>query len=193
LAASAVRRREPIGLEVSIAGFRAQNHPQQTGARGARISVDDRQTPPELFDPLNERFGFTIDVAASSTNTRCQRYFTKEDDGLRQSWTGERVWCNPPYSDIGPWVEKAWAEWTTGEVGCIVMLVPANRTEQVWWQKWVEPVRDAPDVDLHVEFLPGRQRFIAPGDFVDMFGRPRGGDIRPPFGCCLLIWSTPSQ
>lgn len=174
---------------MSIAGFRAQNHPQQTGTRGARISVDDRQTPPELFDPLNERYGFTIDVAASQANARCARYLTIEDDGLRQSWAGERVWCNPPFSDIGPWVEKAWTEWNTGKVGLIVMLVPANRTEQAWWQKWVEPLRDVPELDLRVEFLPGRQRFIAPGDFVDMFGRPRGGDIRPPFGCCLLIWN----
>jgi len=69
------------------------------------------------------------------------------------------------------------------------MLVPANRTEQGWWQRLVEPARL--EGALRVEFLAGRQRFVAPGDFVDMFGRPRGGDIRPPFGCCLLIWSRP--
>lgn len=171
-----------------ILGFRAQNHPQQVGTRGSKVTVDDRETPPELFEPLNERFGFTLDVAASASNAKCARYFSLEDDGLRQSWAGERVWCNPPYSDIAVWLEKAWAEWKTGFLDVLVMLLPANRTEQRWWQDWIEPLRDAADTDLRVEFLAGRQRFIAPGDFVDMFGRPRGGDIRPPFGVCLLVW-----
>jgi phage N-6-adenine-methyltransferase len=115
---------------VSLVGFRGRNHPQQVGRNGARAEVDDRATPPEVFAPLNERFGFTIDVAASSHNTKCDRYFDVETDGLAQSWAGERVWCNPPYSDIGAWVQKAWDSWPAAEL--IVMLLPANRTEQRW-------------------------------------------------------------
>lgn len=60
------------------------------------------------------------------------------------------------------------------------MLLPANRTEQGWWQDHVEPFRRAGQVS--VEFLRGRQRFIAPGaDGI-------GPNERPPFGVCLLIW-----
>ena len=166
---------------MSLVARPARNHPQQVGKRGANPAVDDRATSPEVFGPLNERFGFTIDVAASAANTKCERFYSIEDDGLLKPWLGERVWCNPPYSDIRPWVEKAWAEWPYAEL--IVMLVPANRTEQKWWQELVEPKRDQLGYeDLRTEFLPGRLRFIAPGaDGI-------GPNERPPFGCVLLIW-----
>ena len=95
----------------------------------------------------------------------------------------ERVWCNPPYSDCGAWVRKAWAEWEAPtRPGLIVMLLPANRVEQGWWQDHVEPFRDRPDSPLRVEFLRGRMRFDRPG----WTPGPKGD--RPPFGCCLLIW-----
>jgi hypothetical protein len=103
--------------------------------------------------------------------------FTYEQDGLAQSWACERVWCNPPYSDIEPWVAKA----RIAGAELVVMLLPANRTEQGWWQRQVEPFRDR-GRGLRVEFLPGRPRFIRYGhDRVEP-------NQRPPFGCCLLIW-----
>ena len=169
---------------MSLVGFRAQNHPQQA----RKDAVDDRGTDPEFFAKMVERFGpFTVDVAAAPHNAKCERYYTIDDDGLSQSWAGERVWCNPPYSDIGAWVRKAWGEFIAraDPAELIVMLLPANRTEQRWWQEQVEPRRDDrwhPDRILRVEFLPGRMRFIRPGaDGI-------GPNERPPFGCCLLIW-----
>lgn len=162
---------------MSLVRFRAQNHPQQA----TRDDVDDRATTHEVFQPLAERFGgFTLDVAAAAHNTKCARYFTREDDGLTQSWAGERVWCNPPYSSIEPWVRKAHLESEVAPL--IVMLLPANRTEQGCWQRCVEPYRDRPGMRLRVEFLPGRLRFERPGVVIS----PKGD--RPPFGSCLLIW-----
>jgi phage N-6-adenine-methyltransferase len=175
---------------VSLVARAAKNHPQQVGRRGANPAVDDRATSPEVFGPLHDRFHFSIDVAASATNTKCERFYTVEDDGLAQPWSRERVWCNPPYSDIRPWVRKAWSEWA-GTVECpgaalIVMLVPANRTEQGWWQESIEAHRDRDGSPLRTEFLSGRLRFIAPG--ADSIGP----NERPPFGCVLLVWSMPS-
>ncbi len=168
---------------MSLVGFRARNHRQQTLLRGPDRAVDDRATTPETFAPLNERYRFSIDVAAAAHNTKCDRYFTADDDGLAQPWDGERVWCNPPYSDIASWVEKAWWEITEeGGAELVVMLLPANRTEQTWWQRMVEPFRDRPDSVLRTEFLPGRIRFIAQGK------TEVGPNERPPFGCVLLIW-----
>jgi phage N-6-adenine-methyltransferase len=165
---------------MSIVGFKAQNHPQQTGKRGAKDAVDDRGTDPAEFAKIDAEFGpFTLDVAASAVNTKCERFFSIDDDGLAQSWAGERVWCNPPYSNIGAWVQKAWAE-REGTHG-IVMLLPANRCEQKWWQEHVEPYRDR-DPEFRVRFLPGRMRFIKAGS------TSVGPNERPPFGCCLLIW-----
>lgn len=165
---------------MSLVGFRAQNHPQQI----AKASVDDRGTTWEVFCPLHDRFGFTLDVAASPANAKLERYLAVDDDGLATSWAGERVWCNPPYSQIGPWVAKAAMETGFGgECELAVLLLPANRTEQGWWQQHVEPIRDRPGSSLRVEFLSGRMRFIVPpADMVQP-------NDRPPFGVCLAIFT----
>jgi phage N-6-adenine-methyltransferase len=177
---------------VSLVNFKGRNHPQQTRKRGARPEVDERQTSPEVFGPLHERFGFTIDAAALPRNAKLKRFWTPAEDALTRSWAGWRVWCNPPYSNIEPWVEKAHDEWVWTRSGhggpeLIVMLVPANRTEQGWWQRQVEPHSRARRQDFRVEFLPGRLRFIAfDADEI----KP---NERPPFGCCLLIWGDEAR
>ncbi len=142
---------------------------------------DERYTPRSLFDPLHKEFAFTLDVCATAESAKCRRYFTKAEDGLAQPWARERVWCNPPFSDIEPWVDKAWD--TDGVL--VVMLIPAVRTEQPWWQEWIEPFRDRRGSGLTTRFLPGRIRFGHPGN-------PEGVGVGSPmFGCVLLIWRTP--
>jgi phage N-6-adenine-methyltransferase len=167
---------------MSLVRFQAKNHRQQVAARGgADDTIDDRATTALDFFKFDRALGpFTLDVAAAAHNTKCDRYFTVAENGLTQSWAGERIWCNPPYSRIGHWVEKAWREHeaTNG----IAMLLPANRTEQGWWQHHVEPYRDREDSPLRVSFLGGRMRFIKAGS-ADV-----GPNERPPFGCCLLTW-----
>jgi hypothetical protein len=123
---------------------------------------------------------WTLDVAACRAAHLAARYFTKQASGLLRRWTG-RVWCNPPFSDIKPWVQKAWREAAHCEV--IAMLVPAVRTDLGWWHELVEPFRDGKPHDrpatLETHFLPGRPRFNRPD------GKRPGS---PPFGCVLLIW-----
>lgn len=70
--------------------------------------TDQWATPQDFFDELNEEFHFTLDPCADEFNHKCARYFTKEQDGLVQDWSGETVFCNPPYGrEIGKWVKKA--------------------------------------------------------------------------------------
>lgn len=45
-------------------------------------------TPQDFFDKLNEEFHFTLDPCATKETAKCERYFTKEQDGLRQPWGG---------------------------------------------------------------------------------------------------------
>ena len=53
---------------------------------------DDWGTPVKLIQDLEKQYGkFTIDVCASANNAKCERYFTKEQDGLKQSWQGEKT------------------------------------------------------------------------------------------------------
>lgn len=167
-----------------IVSFINRNHPQQVAVRGALDEVDDRTTPDEVFQPLSDRFGgFTVDAAAAPHNARCERYWTRADDGLSQSWVGEKVWCNPPYSNLAAWTAKAREEAFFADL--IVMLLPANRCEQAWWQDNIEPFRDGRDpLGPRTEFWRGRTRFIKHG------ATEIKPNERPPFGCVLAIWEA---
>jgi phage N-6-adenine-methyltransferase len=93
-----------------------------------RSQSDEWATPPDLFAGLDAEFAFDLDVCATPDNSKCARYFTRQNDGLAQPWTG-RVWCNPPYGRaIGQWLEKAALAVETGEAELVVCLVPGNRS-----------------------------------------------------------------
>lgn len=172
---------------------------------------DVRETPPSLWNPLNEEFSFTLDAAASHENALCRLYYTEAGlweqdddgpaeldpsvDGLTGSWEGESVWCNPPFSELEAWTDKAWSEFGTGCVESIVMLVPANRTEQGWWQKNVAPYLKHPN--LEVRWPARRQHFLVNGE--PCWKRNKAGELvltkkgkkqrsAPKFACALLIW-----
>ncbi len=88
------------------------------------------QTPKALFDYYNDRFSFDCDVAASYENALCQNYIDEGNNSLESIWQ-YRNWCNPPYSDIMPWVNKAIEQ---AEAGMItVMLIPAD-TSVKWFK-----------------------------------------------------------
>ena len=44
------------------------------------------ETPQDLFDKLNAVYHFETDVCAVASNAKCARYFSPEDDGLKQEW-----------------------------------------------------------------------------------------------------------
>jgi site-specific DNA-methyltransferase (adenine-specific) len=58
-------------------------------------TTSEWETPQDLFDKLNEEFGpFTLDPCATKENAKCKRFFTMEDNGLKQSWAErERESC----------------------------------------------------------------------------------------------------
>jgi len=65
----------------------------------------------DFFIGLDDEFHFTLDACASKSNHVCEKYYTIEDDGLKQDWSGEVVWCNPWYNTtIVDWVEKCFDE-----------------------------------------------------------------------------------
>ncbi len=93
-------------------------------------NTDEWATPQAFFDELDKEFAFTLDPCATPENAKCARYFTKEIDGLAQSWHGEKVFCNPPYGrDIAKWVKKAHEEVAGGvrPLLCLYLLAPIRR------------------------------------------------------------------
>lgn len=112
---------------------------------------DDWETPQDLFDKLNAEFNFTLDPCASNDNAKCQKYFTQEQDGLKQNWQGETVFCNPPYGrEIKKWVSKAYKESLKPDT-LVVMLLP-SRTDTSWFHDYILPYGK-------INFIKGRLKF----------------------------------
>ena len=126
------------------------------------------ETPQDFFEKLNAVFHFTLDACALPENAKCERYYTPEDDGLSQPWTGN-VWCNPPYGrNISEWLRKAHDE-IGRNADVIVMLVHA-RTDTAWFHDYVY---EKPNVELH--FVRGRLKF-------------GGGKVNAPFPSVVLVF-----
>jgi len=94
---------------------------------------NDWETPLDFFNGLNSIYDFTLDPCATAETTKCPKFFTERENGLLQSWRGERVFVNPPYSNIGAWAEKSYREYMRENV-TVVMLIPA-RTDTKYFQK----------------------------------------------------------
>lgn len=106
-------------------------------------------TPQDFFDAFDAEFHFTLDACAVKENAKCEAYYTPEQDGLDQPWTG-RVWCNPPYGrNVGQWVKKAHDTASGG--GFVVMLLPA-RTDTRWFHDYIYGKTE-------VRFIKGRLKF----------------------------------
>lgn len=105
-------------------------------------------TPQDLFNSLNEEFGFTLDPCATPANAKCPKFFTIQEDGLSRDWDGV-VFMNPPYGrEIGKWVQKAFESSLNGAT--VVCLVP-SRTDTKWWHEYA--------MKGEIRFLKGRLRF----------------------------------
>ena len=92
----------------------------------------DWATPQAFFDQLDSEFHFTLDPCADKSNHKCDRYFTVADDGLRQPWGGQTVFCNPPYGRaIKDWVKKCSEEAKQPDT-TVALLIPA-RTDTAYF------------------------------------------------------------
>lgn len=114
---------------------------------GSRNS-DEWETPQDKWETWNKEFGFTLNAAATQQNTKCRNYYSLQDNSLMQPWTG-RVWCNPPYSKIKQFLQKAVIERPNCEV--IVFLTFAN-TDTQWFHRYVLPYAE-------IRFIEGRLKF----------------------------------
>lgn len=117
---------------------------------------NDWETPQKLFDELNKEFHFTLDPCSSHQNAKCKRHYTIEEDGLKQTWANEVVFCNPPYGrEIGNWVKKAYDEWKRHSA-TVVMLIPA-RTDTIYFHEYIYKYAE-------LRFVKGRIKFEINGD-----------------------------
>lgn len=50
--------------------------------------TDNWATPQDFFNEINKEFDFNLDPCSSDDNHKCDKYYTREDDGLAQNWGG---------------------------------------------------------------------------------------------------------
>ena len=62
---------------------------------------------------------------------------------------GGATFCNPPYSEISVWVQKAVNEAKKGKT--VVLLIP-SRTDTKWWHEYIMKAQE-------IRFIKGRLKF----------------------------------
>jgi len=138
-----------------------------SGMNAATERSQEWETPKWLFDQLNDEFKFTVDAAATAANTKLPRFWTEAEDGLAQSWLGERVFVNPPYNEIAAWAGKA----SFYTAALVVMIAPVF-TDQRWFHTCCKLS------NAEVRLIRGRVRF-------EIDGKPAGS---PRFPSMVVIW-----
>ena len=127
-------------------------------------------TPQEFFDALDAEFHFTLDPCSTDENAKCAKHYTREQDGLAQDWTGETVFCNPPYGrEMPKWIKKCYEHFKSG--GAAVMLIPA-RTDTNAFHDYIYGKAE-------IRFIKGRLYFV------DQNGDDTG---RAPFPSMVVVY-----
>lgn len=125
---------------------------------------DSYETPEWLFNWLDKKYEFNLDVAATDKNSKCEKH---TENGLLDDWNSGfecgwqyieeegRVFCNPPYSNIMPWLSKAQNEIRKGRCQFAVFILPQDLSTK--WGKFCT------DNASRITFLVGgRVQFVAP-------------------------------
>jgi phage N-6-adenine-methyltransferase len=127
-------------------------------------------TPQNFFDKLNEEFGVKLDVCATAENAKCANFYTPEQDGLKQPWTGV-CWMNPPYGRaIGKWLAKAVA---AAREGATEVALNPYRPDPHWW--------DYAEMG-EVRRVKGRLKFTS----------PEGTKHSAPFPSAVVVFLPPA-
>lgn len=111
---------------------------RKTGAslnRGG--SKQDYGTPWDFIRAVERRFGpITFDLAASPHNAKHERYFSRQDNSLKQDWhkIDGLLWLNCEFALIEPWAAKCREEALLG--ARIALLTPAS-VGSVWFSRHV--------------------------------------------------------
>jgi len=110
---------------------------------------NEHETPQWLFRELDLEFNFTLDPCCTHENAKCEKHYTKKENGLEQDWSNEIVFMNPPYGrNIDRWMKKAYLE---SKKGATVVCLVYAKTDTIWWHDWA--------VKGKVRYIKGRLKF----------------------------------
>ena len=126
-----------------------RNVSKQTLSFSTSKSMKHIRTPKDIWTNLIKEFNFTLDACASDNNHLLPKYYTKEQDCLKQNWTGEIVYLHPLFDmHIGKFVEKAFNSKCT-----TIMLLPSS-THTRYFHKFIwDKENNTPKEGVEVRFL----------------------------------------
>ncbi len=111
---------------------------------------DEFETPLDFYHKLDRKYHFTLDPCATKQNAKCSKFYTIQDDGLKQDWQGEVVFVNPPYSKNKDWIKKCYEEGQKLDT-TVVVLIP-SRTDTKYWHDYIMKAQE-------IHFVKGRLKF----------------------------------
>jgi len=114
------------------------------------------KTPEDLYLALDKEFCFNFDPCPENPDF----------DGLSVPWQWWNF-CNPPYKNIGKWIQKGYEEYKKGKL--VVFLIP-SRTDTKWWHDYVMKAQE-------IRFIKGRLKF-------------KGAKYNAPFPSCIVIFRS---
>ena len=104
------------------------------------------------MDELKQEFDFKLDACTDYHNYHAfPNGYTKNENGLIQPWI-TWTYCNPPYSEVSLWVEKACSE-NSHRGTKIIMLLPV-RTDTQWFHDYIYT-----NAACEIRFIKGRLKF----------------------------------
>jgi len=106
-------------------------------------------TPLEMIRKLPK---FDLDPCGQKNHNTANKIYSEKENGLTLPWNGF-VFLNPPYSQVGLWLEKMREEIKTNDIRCITLLFA--RTDTKWFQKFSP-------LCTNIFFLKGRIKFLTP-------------------------------
>jgi phage N-6-adenine-methyltransferase len=109
---------------------------------------DSWETPQWLFDLLDKEFNFVVDACAVEDNVKAQNGNFFQD--ASKEWKSQylkipgqcpedsknAVFLNPPYSNPGPFLERAWEFSKNMKVVCLVRDDPTTK----WYKKILQDI-----------------------------------------------------
>lgn len=175
--------------------------------QAAKEIGDQWRTPDWLFWAVNSMVGgrLKLDLFTDGQNSKCQNYFTAEDNALQQDWTaalmdiemeeGDKpmAYANPPYSiaqdengDPLTGMRRIMAKAAEErDRGAASIWVVKSATSETWWPAKAFDEEEGVQADAII-FIKGRIAFEPP-----VWYRPDEG-VTPPtsagFGAAILVF-----
>ena len=141
---------------------------------------DCAQTPKWFVKSLLSLLGresFDLDVCANEATAKASLHYSldeREENALELGWL-DFNWCNPPFSNIQPFIDKAFLESLKGKT--TAMILPNNPETA-----YIRSVKAGADTIIE---MPFRLKFLRPNGepFLDKYGKEQG----PKFSCLVAI------